>query len=85
MKMFSKPKWLKPEINEPIYWFHLVILSSVVLLLLENKEAFLSIFSNFDFSLFHLFGTMFNIKNVLVSIPLLALGDLAAHTILRLN
>lgn len=69
MKLFNKPEWLKPEINDPIYWVHLVILAAVVLGLLELWKG----------------GDMFSVKNVLYSIPLLAAGDLVAHTVLGLD
>lgn len=69
MKLFNKPKWLRPEIDEPIYWLHLVILATVVLALLQYFQG----------------GQMLTIKNILWSIPLLAAGDLIAHTILKLN
>lgn len=69
VKIFNKPDYIKPEINEPIYYLHLVILSVVVLGLLQY-------FTNID---------ILTIKNVLLSIPLLTLGDLLAHTILQLN
>lgn len=81
MKMFNKPRWLKPEIDEPKYWIHLYILAAVALFFLENADAFLS----FDLSLIHLWGTMFNIKNIFVSSWLLLAGDIVAHTILRLD
>lgn len=68
-KLFNKPKWLKPEINEPIYYLHLLVIAVVVLGILQ----------------YFLGGEMLTIKNVLWSIPLLLVGDLIAHTILRLN
>lgn len=69
MKLFNKPNWLKPEINEPIYYVHLAILAIVALGLLQ----------------YFIGGDMLNLKNVLWSIPLLLAGDIVAHTILRLN
>lgn len=69
MKFFNKPKWLKPEINEPVYWLHLIILASVVLGILQFWKG----------------GEMLTVTNVLVSVPMLALGDLAAHTVLQLD
>lgn len=69
MKLFNKPNWLKPEINEPKYWLHLVILATVVLAILQYFQG----------------GDMLNVKNVLWSVPLLAAGDLVAHTLLKLN
>jgi len=67
--LFRKPAWLKPEINEPIYYAHLVVISAVVLGILQ----------------LWLGGDMFTIKNVLFSVPLLLAGDIVAHTILGLN
>lgn len=69
MELFKKPAWLKPELNEPIYWLHLLILSTVALWALN----------------FILNQDMFSWKNVFVSIPFLALGDGIAHTILKLD
>jgi len=69
MKLFNKPKWLKPELNDLVYWVHLLILSAVVLGLLQ----------------FFVGGEMFTLHNVLWSVPLLAVGDAVAHTVLRLD
>ena len=69
MKLFKKPNWLKPEINEPVYYLHLGVIAVVVLGALQLFVG----------------GEMFTIKNILWSIPLLLLGDTIAHTILRLN
>jgi len=69
MKMFNKPKWLKPELDEPKYWVHLVILAAVVLGILQLWKG----------------GDMFTIKNVLYSMPILAIGDFVAHTTLKLD
>lgn len=30
MALFKKPKWLKPEINEPIYYVHIAVILGVV-------------------------------------------------------
>ena len=30
MELFKKPKWLRPEIDEPKYWLHILILAVVV-------------------------------------------------------
>lgn len=35
MKLFKKPKWLLPELDEPKYWLHIVILTGIVLLTLK--------------------------------------------------
>jgi hypothetical protein len=60
---------LRPELNEFRYWVHLVILSATVLGVLQLWKG----------------GDMFTIKNVLMSVPLLALGDMLAHTILQMD
>ena len=69
MKLFKKPKWLKPEINELKYWVHLAILATVVLGILQYLTG----------------DSILTIKNVLWLIPILAIGDLIAHTILKLD
>ena len=68
-KLFNKPKWLKPEINEPIYYIHLLVIAVTALGVLQYLQG----------------GDILTIKNILWSIPLLLLGDIVAHTILRLN
>jgi len=70
MKLFSRPAWLRPEINEPIYYVHLAIIAVVVLGLLQY---------------FLKQGNMLTIKNVLWSIPLLLIGDTIAHSVLKMN
>ena len=69
MILFKKPNWLKPEINEPIYYLHLAIIAVITLSVLQYFQG----------------GEMLTVKNVLWSIPLLLAGDLVAHTILRMN
>lgn len=70
MILFKKPKWLRPEINEPKYWLHLVVIAVVVLAILQYVLNY---------------GNMLTIKNILISVPLILLGDTVAHTILKLN
>jgi hypothetical protein len=67
--LFRMPKFIKPELNKPIYYVHIVILAVVVLGTLQYFTG----------------GDMLNVKNVLYSIPLLTFGDFWAHTILGLN
>jgi hypothetical protein len=66
---FKKPEWLKPEINNLWYYVHLLVLAVVVLGLLQLFVG----------------GRMLTISNVLWSIPLLLLGDIAAHSILGMD
>lgn len=51
------------------YWLHLGILASVVLGILQIWQG----------------GDMFNLKNILYSIPLLAIGDRIAHTVMGID
>ena len=69
MKLFNKPKWLKPEINELKYWFHLVIVAAVAIFLID----------------YFLKTDMFSIKTVLMSVPFLGAGDIIAHTLLKFD
>ena len=69
MKLFNKPSWIRPEINEPIYYVHLAILAIVVLGILQYFQG----------------GDMLTVSNVLWSIPLLLIGDIVAHSILGLD
>ena len=65
----SKMGILSKELKKLKYWLHLVILSAVVLGLLQLWKG----------------GDMFTIKNVLYSVPLLAIGDVIAHTVLKMD
>lgn len=69
-------KWLKPELDEPKYWLHLVILAAVALWVID---CFVTK------SLVRSFDDMWNLHNILYSVPALALGDAVAHTSLKLN
>lgn len=62
-------KWLKPELDETKYWLHLVIISIVVLCILQYLYG----------------GQMLTTKNIFISVPILALGDTIAHTLLQLD
>lgn len=69
MQLFNKPTWLKPEINDPKYYLHLIIVATVAL-------AILQLFSG---------GDMLTLRNVLLSVPLLLVGDVIAHTVVRMD
>jgi len=69
IKLFNKPHWIKPELNELKYWLHLLIIAVIILGILQYLKG----------------GEMLTIINILGSIPLLAVGDLIAHTILQLD
>lgn len=61
---------IKPEeIKNFKYWFHLGILAFVVLGILQIIKG----------------GQMLTLTNWLLSIPLLGLGDILAHTLLQLD
>lgn len=77
MVLFRKPSWLKPEINEFVYWVHLGILAAFALGILQILSNY-NILSNSGVD-------MFTLKNVLLSIPILAISDIFAHTTLGLN
>lgn len=69
MELFKKPNWLKPELEKPIYWLHLVILATVALGILQYFYK----------------GDMLTVMNVIKSVPILAAGDVVAHTLLKLD
>lgn len=69
MKLFNKPNWLRPEINEPLYYVHVAVIAVVTLGTLQYFTG----------------GEMLTVTNVLWSIPLLTLGDVIAHSVLKLN
>lgn len=70
-----------PEINKEIktwrYWAHIFTISAIVLFILENSQSLLHL----SFSGLHFSGTMFNLKNALLSTPLIGLGDWIAENI----
>lgn len=68
-KLFPKPVWLRPEINEPIYWVHILVLAIVV----TQIMSWFGYCSGFQL--------IFIIKLGLA----IAVGDLIAHTLLKLN
>lgn len=57
------------ELTHPKYWVHLGLIATIVLGILQYLQG----------------GNMFTLHNILYSIPLLALADITAHTLLRLN
>ena len=57
------------EIKTIKYWLHLGVIAVVVLGVLQLLKG----------------GEMFTIKNVLWSIPLLGLGDIISHSVLKLK
>lgn len=68
-ELFELPKAIKPELNTLRYWLHLLVLAFVVL-------GILQLFTG---------GDMLNVKNILLSLPLLGFSDLIAHTLLGLD
>ena len=60
---------IKPEVNEFRYWVHLIIIASVVLGVLQLLKL----------------GNMFTLTNIMISVPIIALGDVIAHTLLQLD
>lgn len=55
------------EAKQLWYWLHIGIISVVVLGILQLIQG----------------GNMFNLRNILFSIPLLAAGDIIAHLIMN--
>lgn len=68
MKLFKKPYWLKPEVDKPIYYLHVAIIAVVVLGILQLWKG----------------GDMLSFWNVVYSIPLITLGDIISHSLLKL-
>jgi hypothetical protein len=69
MILFKRPEWLKPEINNPKYYLHLLILAAVLLGILQLWQG----------------GQMFNIRNVAITVGMLLLGDVVAHSLLKMS
>ena len=70
MIVVKKLKWLRPkELLKGKYWLHLVIIAVIVLGLLQLVYG----------------GKMFTFWNIVLSIPLLAVGDVVAHTFLGID
>lgn len=60
---------IRPEIEKPLYWLHLVVIAVVVLGILQYLKG----------------GDMLTLSNVLWSVPLLGLGDIISHSLLKLD
>ena len=69
MKLFKKPAWLKPEINELKYWVHILILAVVV----TQVMSWFGYCLGFEWLLILKLGLA------------IALADVIAHTILKLD
>ena len=69
MKLFKKPKWLKPELNEPKYWLHILILAIVVVQIM----TWFGYCVGLELSLILKLG-----------IAIVA-GDILAHSLLKMN
>lgn len=69
MKLFNKPKWLKPEINETKYYLHIAIITIIILMTLKY------IFNNDMLTI--VWGLKLGIAIIL--------GDIIAHSLLKLN
>ena len=65
----KKNSILKPEIDQPLYYVHLVIIAVVILGILQLWQG----------------GEMFTLWNVIISVPLIFLGDVIAHSLLRID
>ena len=72
MKLFSKPGWLRPEIDELKYWWHLVIIVLITFVLIN---AFVQPLS----------WNEIGINGVIVGVVFVALADTVAHTVLGLD
>ena len=66
-EIFKKPKWLRPEINQVIYWVHILILALTVQLILTM----------FGYDV----GNYFSIYTLHLAIAI-SLADIIAHTVL---
>jgi len=69
-KLFKKPNWLKPEINEPKYLVHIVILALIV-------QYTLSLFG-------HDTGALLSIHTLHFAVSIV-FADVIAHTILKID
>ena len=69
MKLFKKPNWLKPELNEPKYWVHILILAVVVVQIM----SWFGYCAGLQLSLILKLGLA------------IAIADTIAHTILQMN
>ena len=67
--LFKKPRWLKPELNVPMYYVHIVVLTVVLLYFLK------SVFGHDMFT----FDWGWKISLGLI------IADTIAHTILKLD
>lgn len=78
--LFNKPSWVKPEINEIKYWVHLLIIAAVyqTILFLFARQSI----SGLSWQL--LWNNLLTLKTIYVAL-VVGIGDVIAHTILRIN
>lgn len=69
-ELFKKPKWLKPEINEGIYWIHIAIIIAVIYALMKYVYEPNQLTGMLMFVVYALY---------------FAAGDVVAHTVLKLD
>ena len=67
--MAKKKLKFNKEIWTLKYWLHLLVISVIVFTILHLWQG----------------GDMFSIKNILISVPILAVGDIVAHNLLKLD
>jgi len=67
--MFKKPKWLKPEVEEPVYYLHVLAIVLIVYFLVNTFVSPMEITA----------------KNVLLGVLFITLADITAHTVLGLD
>jgi hypothetical protein len=60
---------IRPEIEKPLYWFHLMIIAAIVLLILQIWKG----------------GSMLTISNIMISTVIIGVGDITSHSILKLD
>ena len=67
--MMNGMKWLNPKIKTVRYWMHFAIIALVALGGIQLFQG----------------GDMLTFKNIIVSVPFLALGDNVAYILIREN
>lgn len=75
MKLFKKPKWLKPDFDTFKYWLHALILAVVVL---GVMQLFRMLVLNAA-----VMASLFTVKNIAILALLLGVSDIVVHTVLR--
>lgn len=85
MKLFKRPKWLRPrEVDKPLYWAHLFIIAAVLELMVFLFARSLSSMFGMEIGIGAYFDMVFSWSTVIFT-AMLGVADIISHTLLGLD